>query len=68
MPGGNTPGTVWGVRRTRERWVRAAAAALIALLLLLAALYALDRSGGRIDSSDVWAAVAASLIAGAVAA
>jgi hypothetical protein len=56
------------VRRTRERWVRAAAAALIALLLLLAALYALDRSGGRIDSSDVWAAVAASLIAGAVAA
>jgi hypothetical protein len=38
----------------------------IALLLLLLALYALDRAGGRTRASDAAAAVAVSLIVGAM--
>ncbi len=66
MPASSAPGTVPGVRGTR--WRRALLAGLLALALLLLGLYALDRAGGRVDTSDVWGAVAVSLIAGAVAA
>lgn len=69
-PPGSAPGTVRGVRRGNRRrtWVRPVAAAVLALLLLLLALYALDRAGGHTRASDVYAALAVALIAGALAA
>jgi len=50
----------------RDRWLRPLVAGLIALLLLLLTLYALDRAGSYVTASDVYAAIAASIVAGAV--
>ncbi len=61
---GSAPGTVPRVRRGNRRpaWVRPVVAGVIALALLLLALLALDNA----DASDVVAALAVSLIVGAV--
>lgn len=52
----------------RNRRLRPLIAGVVAFLLLLAALYCLDRAGGHIGASDVFAALAAVMIAGAVVA
>lgn len=64
MPTRNAPGTVPGV----SPWVRALLAGLLALLLLALALYAVDRAGGHVTTSDAYAAAAVAILAAAVAA
>lgn len=51
-----------------RRWTRPVLAAVIALLLLLVALYAVGRAGGTVNAGEVYGAVAASILAGAVTA
>jgi hypothetical protein len=49
-----------------NRWLRPLLAGLIALALLLLALYALDRAGGYVRSSDVLGAACVSALVAAI--